>query len=77
VDFANRPEAAPLVERLIAQTVEAEGRVYLAKDSLAGPEDIAVMYENLGDFRALIRRIDPEGVFETDLARRLNLRGAA
>ncbi|MEM9779549.1 MAG: FAD-binding oxidoreductase, partial [Pseudomonadota bacterium] len=47
VDFANRPEAAPLVERLIAQTVEAEGRVYLAKDSLAGPEDIAVMYENL------------------------------
>ncbi|MEM8869983.1 MAG: FAD-binding oxidoreductase [Pseudomonadota bacterium] len=77
VDFASRPGVAQLIERLIDQTVEAEGRVYLAKDSLAAPDHIAPMYDELGDFRAVVRQADPDGVFETDLARRLNLRGTA
>lgn len=77
VDFANRPKAAPLVARLVAQTTEAGGRVYLAKDSLAEPAQIRSMYAEIGAFQEVLQAVDPEGLFATDLARRLNLRGAA
>lgn len=75
VDFANRPGAAPLATRLIAQTAEAGGRIYLAKDSLAEAGQMAAMYPELEGFRATLRALDPRGLFETDLARRLNIRG--
>ncbi|NNU81235.1 FAD-binding oxidoreductase [Halovulum dunhuangense] len=77
VDFPNRDRAASLIDRLIDQTVEAEGRIYLAKDSVAGPDQVAAMYPELPAFAETVRAADPEGVFATDLARRLNLRGAA
>ncbi|WP_112321612.1 FAD-binding oxidoreductase [Oceanibium sediminis] len=77
VDFPNRGGAEALINTLIDQTVEAGGRIYLAKDSLATPAQIDAMYPELPDFRALVRRLDPEGLFETDLSARLNLRGAS
>lgn len=77
VDFPNRDRAAPLIRRLIDRTAEAGGRIYLAKDSLARPEHIERMYPELDAFRTALHEADPDGVFETDLARRLNLRGTA
>ncbi len=77
VDLPNRAGVEALVSRLTAQTVEAEGRVYLAKDALTDAESLSNMYPELPAFREAIRKADPEGVFETDLARRLNLRGDA
>ncbi len=77
VDFPNRQKAAPLIRRLIDRTAEAGGRIYMAKDSLAEPRHIEKMYPELEAFRAAVHAADPDGVFETDLARRLNLRGAA
>ncbi len=77
VDFPNKPAAEALVARLIDQTAEAGGRIYLAKDSLAQARHIEIMYPELDSFRDIIRRADPDGVFETDLARRLALRGTA
>ncbi|MSU88382.1 FAD-binding protein [Rhodobacteraceae bacterium 2CG4] len=75
VDFPARPAAAALIARLVERTADAGGRVYLAKDSLARPEHVARMYPELDSFRASVRAADPDGVFETDLARRLALRG--
>jgi len=75
VDFPNKPAAETLITRLIDQTAEAGGRIYMAKDSVAQAGHIQTMYPELSSFRDIVRKADPDGVFETDLARRLALRG--
>jgi len=77
VDFPNRTAAAPLIRRLIGKTVEAGGRIYFAKDSLADPAQMAAMYPELDDWRRIVDAADPERRMTTDLVRRLALRGAA
>lgn len=77
VDFPNRDAARTLINKLGEMTVVAGGRIYLAKDALATAKQFAPMYPELEDFRAVVREVDPDGVFETDLARRLNLRGTS
>jgi decaprenylphospho-beta-D-ribofuranose 2-oxidase len=70
---ATVPGLGPLLDRLDEQVLAAGGRVYLAKDSRMRPRTLAAMYPRLADFRALRARIDPHGVFTSDLARRLAL----
>ncbi len=53
--------------------VEAGGRLYLAKDSRLSPETFDRMYERAEEFRKLRRELDPDGVLQSDLARRLHL----
>lgn len=77
VDFQNSEKARDLIRRLEDMTADAGGRVYLAKDSTATPAAIEKMYPELEAYRKIVRAQDPDGVFETDLARRLNLRGAS
>jgi decaprenylphospho-beta-D-ribofuranose 2-oxidase len=58
---------------LDALVLEAGGRLYLAKDSRLSPETFDAMYEQADDFRKLRRDLDPAGVFQSDLGRRLQL----
>jgi decaprenylphospho-beta-D-ribofuranose 2-oxidase len=76
VDFPNRGAAAGLIAKLEDMTAAAGGRIYLAKDALARPQVVAGMYPERKDWLAEVRKIDPEGRFETDLTRRLKLRDA-
>ncbi len=64
----------PLLDRLDRLVLEAGGRVYLAKDSRLDHTHLAEMYPRLDEFRALCARVDPDGVLQSDLARRLRIR---
>lgn len=75
VDFQNRIEANGLITELEELTMDAGGRIYLAKDSLAKPEMIIEMYDELSDFAKATNKVDPKHHLVTDMVRRLNLRG--
>jgi decaprenylphospho-beta-D-ribofuranose 2-oxidase len=77
LDFPARPGVRDLTASLEAITLDHGGRVYLAKDSCLSPDGFAQMYPALPDLRRVLGRIDPEGIFESDLARRLRIRRGA
>jgi decaprenylphospho-beta-D-ribofuranose 2-oxidase len=70
---ANLPGLGSFLDELDEEVAAAHGRVYLAKDSRMRPDVLSAMYPRLADFRALRARLDPDGVFRSDLSRRLNL----
>jgi decaprenylphospho-beta-D-ribofuranose 2-oxidase len=52
----------------------ARGRVYLAKDARLRPELLQTMYPRLAEFDSACRRVDPDGLFVSDLSRRLGIK---
>ncbi|WP_255955619.1 FAD-binding protein [Streptomyces odontomachi] len=70
---ADLPGLGPFLDRLDEAVATADGRVYLAKDARLRPDLLPVMYPRLADFRELRARLDPHGVFTSDLSRRLGL----
>jgi len=74
VDFPNRARATRLIGELEGDTLAAEGRIYLAKDSLAKGSAVRAMYPEQPAWAQMVRDVDPGGVLATDLIRRLDLR---
>ncbi|MGR3514043.1 MAG: FAD-binding oxidoreductase [Paracoccaceae bacterium] len=75
LDFRNTRDAERLIFELEDMTVAAGGRIYLAKDTLTRPNSIASMYPEHATWRKAVSKVDPKAAFETDLIRRLHLRG--
>lgn len=67
------PGLAAFLDDLDEEVAGAGGRVYLAKDSRLRPELLTQMYPRAAEFRELRGKLDPRGVFMSDLARRLDL----
>ncbi|MHB8452983.1 MAG: D-arabinono-1,4-lactone oxidase, partial [Mycobacteriales bacterium] len=69
------PGLPALCRRLDDLVLSAGGRVYLSKDARLSATHLPAMYPRLHEWRAVCDRVDPRGVFTSDLARRLRLRG--
>ena len=77
LDLPVGPSSLPrLLDDLDEMVLAAGGRIYLAKDARVNPTKMRAMYPRLDDFLSVKNRVDPEHVFTSDLARRLNLVGA-
>ncbi len=70
---AGRPQSAVLLDGLDLRIADAGGRVYLAKDSRLGRHAFDAMYGPLECWRTARARLDPYGVFRSDLGRRVGL----
>jgi decaprenylphospho-beta-D-ribofuranose 2-oxidase len=66
-----------LLDELDRQVIEAGGRIYLAKDSRVSSAALRGMYPRLDEWLAVRARVDPDGVMQSDLGRRLGLCGPA
>ena len=74
LDLAVGPPDLPAALRQLDDLVAAAGgRVYLAKDARLGADVFRTMYPRLSEFEAVRKRVDPDGVVQSDLARRLGI----
>lgn len=62
------------LDNLVGHVVDIGGRVYIGKDMVLRAGDIAEIFPDRDTFIRTKRRFDPSGLFESDLARRLNLK---
>lgn len=63
----------PLLAELDTLVLQAGGRHYLAKDAYASPAVIRAGYPRLDEWKAIRSSVDPEGLWASDQARRLEL----
>jgi len=70
-----RHEAASreAVDRLIDATVRRGGKIHLAKDQVLRPDQFYRVYPRYQELLAIKRRLDPDGLFTSDLARRVGI----
>ena len=67
------PGLRPALRRLDDIVAGVGGRIYLAKDARLEPSSFAAMYPRLAEFNTVRRRVDPEGLLQSDLARRVGI----
>ncbi|WIY04200.1 FAD-binding oxidoreductase [Amycolatopsis mongoliensis] len=73
VDFPIKDGLGRFCTELDEDVLAAGGRLYTAKDSRTAPETFAKMYPRLEEWRKVRAAVDPEGVFASDMSRRLEL----
>jgi FAD/FMN-containing dehydrogenase len=73
IDFPIRQGTVALLRRLDAMVLDAGGRVYLGKDSYLDAATFRAMYPAIDRWLAIKAKYDPEGLFTSDLARRVGL----
>jgi decaprenylphospho-beta-D-ribofuranose 2-oxidase len=71
---AGNRRLGPMLDDLDLRVATAGGRVYLAGDSRLRGTTCAAMYPGLAQWRTAASRLDPAGVFRSDLGQRLGLR---
>jgi decaprenylphospho-beta-D-ribofuranose 2-oxidase len=73
VDLPVRPGLGELCDELDELVLGAGGRHYLAKESRTTPEAIERGYPRIDEWRKIRAAVDPQGVFASDMSRRLAL----
>lgn len=73
VDFPIKAGLSEFLSDLDRRVLEFGGRLYTAKDSRTTAETFHAMYPRIDEWIAVRRKVDPDGVFASDMARRLEL----
>ncbi|MGE2730700.1 FAD-binding protein [Mycolicibacterium vaccae] len=73
VDFPITPGLDAFLNGLDKRVLEFGGRLYTAKDSRTTADTFHAMYPRIDEWISVRRRVDPDGVFASDMARRLEL----
>jgi decaprenylphospho-beta-D-ribofuranose 2-oxidase len=73
MDFPMKAGINELLNELDRRVLEFGGRLYTAKDSRMTAETFHAMYPRIDEWIAVRRKVDPNGVFASDMARRLEL----
>ena len=73
VDFPIKSGLGAFLAGLDRRVLEFGGRLYTAKDSRTTAETFHAMYPRIDEWIAVRRKVDPDGVFASDMARRLEL----
>ncbi|HEY0227233.1 MAG TPA: D-arabinono-1,4-lactone oxidase [Mycobacterium sp.] len=73
LDFPVKPRIGAFLADSDQRVLGIGGRIYFAKDSRAKAHHIPQMYSRLDKWRTLRAKVDPDGVFVSDLPRRLEL----
>ncbi len=73
VDFPIKPGLGRFLSGLDARVLEFGGRLYVAKDSRTTAATFHAMYPRIDEWLSVRRAVDPDGVFASDMARRLEL----
>ncbi|MEO6601925.1 MAG: FAD-binding oxidoreductase [Polyangiaceae bacterium] len=73
IDFPMRKSTVSLLRKLDALVLDAGGRVYLGKDSYLDAPTFRAMYPQIDSWLAIKAKYDPDGVFTSDLGRRVGL----
>lgn len=73
VDLPIRTGVHELCDQLDELVLDAGGRLYLAKESRTSSETIQRMYPKIDEWRKVRAAVDPDGLFASDLSRRLAL----
>jgi len=61
------------VDRLIDATVKRGGKIHLAKDQVLRPGQFYRVFPRYSELLGIKRKLDPEGLFTSDLARRVGI----
>ncbi|MEH6581280.1 MAG: FAD-binding oxidoreductase [Halioglobus sp.] len=61
------------IDRLMEATARRGGKIHLAKDQVLRPEQFQSIYPRFGELQAIKKKLDPEALFTSDLARRVGL----
>ena len=61
------------VDRLIEATVKRGGKIHLAKDQVLRPEQFYRVFPRYQELLRIKKRLDPNGLFTSDLARRVGI----
>ena len=75
LDFPRNRRSTDLIKRLYEITLSNGGRIYLAKDQCLDSEQFRSMYPDADQFKQVLQEIDPDGVMQSDLSRRLGIHG--
>jgi decaprenylphospho-beta-D-ribofuranose 2-oxidase len=69
----NEAASRAAVDRLIDATVRRGGKIHLAKDQVLRPDQFYRVFPRYQELLAIKQRLDPEGLFTSDLARRVGI----
>ena len=69
----NEVESREAIDRIIDATAKYSGRIHLTKDQVMTPEQFPRIYPRYQELLEFKKRLDPEGLFTSDLARRVGL----